>query len=219
MLALQHQAAGYWNFFKNTPFLIIGKDLPPQPFNNMFSHKHHAENHLKLLACYLVHHQKRISRKVNIANVTLFESIRTLRELRDFEMTYKASDDTLMVKAKDWPKIMESIQEYLQSYLGEPKTPLAYFVRKDDAIPTTKRKGGYLTVIEWMICCASKHFTLGSDGMKVLGNLSLEINPAGLTSNQEEGHATAKWPTTEGYTKTSLALIRCTIWPQWQKIS
>ena len=33
-----------------------------------------AENHLKLLAFYLVHHQKRISRAVNVANVTL-ESI------------------------------------------------------------------------------------------------------------------------------------------------
>jgi hypothetical protein len=41
-----------------------------------------AEKLLKLLALYL-HHQKRISKVVNVANITL-DSIRRLRELRDY---------------------------------------------------------------------------------------------------------------------------------------
>ncbi len=41
-----------------------------------------AENHLKLLAFYL-RHQKRISKVVDVANITL-DLIRTLRELRDY---------------------------------------------------------------------------------------------------------------------------------------
>jgi hypothetical protein len=78
-----------------------------------------AENHLKLLAFYL-RHQERISKVVNVANITL-HAIRTLRELRDYKSSYKAPDDPQTINAKDWPKTMESIQEYLQLYLGEHK--------------------------------------------------------------------------------------------------
>jgi hypothetical protein len=59
----------------------------------------HAENHLKLLAFYL-HHQKRISKVVNVANITL-DLIRTLRELRDYESSYKAPDNPPTINAKD----------------------------------------------------------------------------------------------------------------------
>jgi hypothetical protein len=78
-----------------------------------------AENHLKLLAFYL-RHQERISKVVNVANITL-HAIFTLRKLRDYKSSYKAPDDPQTINAKDWPKTMESIQEYLQSYLGEHK--------------------------------------------------------------------------------------------------
>ncbi len=116
-----------------------------------------AENHLKLLAFYL-RHQRRISRAVQVANITL-ETIRTLRELRDFESTYKAPDDPPPINAKDWPKTMENIHEYLRSYLGEQKIPLAYVVRKEEDIPVTEPDGGYATVQDEMIARA-KHVTL-----------------------------------------------------------
>lgn len=122
-----------------------------------------AENHLKLLAFYL-RHQERVSRVVNVANITL-ETIRTLRELRDFESTYKAPDDPPTINAKDWPKTMENIHEYLRSYLGDHKIPLAYVVRKDDAVPPNDPEGGYSTVQDEMIARA-KHYTLGADGTK-----------------------------------------------------
>lgn len=123
-----------------------------------------AENHLKLLAFYL-RHQKRISRVVNVANITL-DSIRTLREQRDYESSYKAPDDPPTINAKDWPKTMESIQEYLRSYLGEQKIPLAYVVRKDEDVPAIDPDGSYATVQDEMIARA-KHFSLGADGIRV----------------------------------------------------
>ncbi|KAI2496192.1 hypothetical protein MHU86_18331 [Fragilaria crotonensis] len=76
-----------------------------------------AEGHLKLLAFYL-RHQARVSREVNAPDITL-ESIRSVRELREFESTYKTPTDNVpAINAKDWPKTMESIEEYLRSYLG-----------------------------------------------------------------------------------------------------
>ena len=67
----------------------------------------HAENHLKLLAP-----SKALSKVVNVANIML-DSMRTLRELRDYESSYKAPDNPPTINAEDWPKTMESIQEYL----------------------------------------------------------------------------------------------------------
>ena len=62
--------------------------------------------------------------------------IRTVRELREFESPYKVPMDNLpTINAKDWPKTMETVDEYLRSYLGERKIPLACVVRKNVAIP------------------------------------------------------------------------------------
>ncbi len=73
-----------------------------------------AEGHLKLLAFYL-RHQARISRTVTVAQVTL-EAIRTVRELREFESTYKNPDDLPTINAKDWPKTMEAIGGGVKSH-------------------------------------------------------------------------------------------------------
>lgn len=124
-----------------------------------------AENHMKLLAFYL-RHQERVSRSVQAPDITL-ESIRTLRELREFESTYKATtDDAPTINTKDWPKTMESIHEFLRSYLGEHKIPLAYVVRKDDGVPDEDPVGGYPTVQDEMIARA-RHYTLDATGVRV----------------------------------------------------
>ena len=120
-----------------------------------------AENHLKLLAFFL-RHQDRVGRTTNVASITL-ETIRALRELRDFELTYKAPDDPPSINAKDWPKTMESIQEYLRSYLGERKISLAYVVRPDENVPADNPVGGYSTVQDAMIARA-RHHTTAADG-------------------------------------------------------
>ena len=122
-----------------------------------------AETNLKLAAFYL-RHQVRIGRTVTPADVTL-ENIRSIRELRDYEDTWKASDDLPVINAKDWPKTMEAIHEYLRSYLGDKMIPLAYVVRKDEAVPTVEPEGGYATVQDEMIARAP-HFRITAAGVR-----------------------------------------------------
>jgi hypothetical protein len=94
-----------------------------------------AQGHLKLLVFYLCH-MERVSRTVTVASITL-DVIRAVRELQEFELSYKVPDlDPPTINAKDWPKTMESIEEYLRSILGVRKIPLAYYVvRKNEDIP------------------------------------------------------------------------------------
>ncbi len=93
-----------------------------------------AEGHLKLLAFNFCH-QARVSREVNVPEITL-ELIQSVRELSEFESTYKApTGNAPIINAKDWPNTIETIEEYLRSYPGERKIPLAYVIRKDVGIP------------------------------------------------------------------------------------
>ena len=121
-----------------------------------------AETHLKLLAFYL-RHQARVSRVVQPADVTL-DAIRTVRELREFESTYKKPEDLPSINAKDWPKTMEAIDEYLRSVLGERKIPLAYVVRKDENIAPV---GEIFPTIQDEMIARAPHFTTNATGERV----------------------------------------------------
>ena len=46
---------------------------------------------------------------------------------------------------------------------GDRKIPLAYVIRKDQAIPTTEPEDGYATVQDEMIARA-RHYTIAADG-------------------------------------------------------
>jgi len=143
---------------------IPGPNVGDAPVNNPGTPINlRAENHLKLLAFFL-RHQERVSLTTQVADITL-DAIRALRELRDFESTYKAPDDPPAINAKDWPKTMESIHEYLRSFLGDHKIPLAYVVRKDENIPVNDQMTEYPTVQDAMIARA-KHFTVAANGTK-----------------------------------------------------
>ena len=123
-----------------------------------------AEGHLKLLSFYL-RHRARVSRMVAPADVTL-EAIRSVRDLREFESTYKAPTEAPTINAKDWPKTMESIEEYLRSYLGERKIPLAYIIRKDEMLPVDDGTVSYPTIQDEMIARAP-HFTLSPTNVRI----------------------------------------------------
>ena len=99
-----------------------------------------AEGHLKLLFFYL-RHQTRISCNANVPDITL-DIIRTVRELREFESTYKKPDTLPTLNAKDSPKTMEAIDEYLRSVLGERKIPLAHVIHKEPAVPADVNVAG-----------------------------------------------------------------------------
>jgi ribosomal protein S13 len=120
-----------------------------------------AEGHLKLLAFYL-RHQARVSRNVTVPDITL-EAIRSVRELREFESTYKKPDDLPTINAKDWPKTMEAIDEHLRSVLGERKIPLAYVVRKDEEVAADGIT--YPTIQDEMIARAP-HYTISEAGVR-----------------------------------------------------
>ena len=123
-----------------------------------------AENHLKLTSFFL-RHKVRVSRNVIPADIT-FVNIRTVRELREFESTYKVPTETPTINAKDWSKTMESIEEYLRSYLGERKIPLAYVIRKNEDVPGAGGDAAYPTVQHEMIARAP-HFSINADGNRV----------------------------------------------------
>ena len=138
----------------------------PQVQNPGVQVNQRAEGHMKLMAFYL-RHQYRVSRSVTPADITL-DSIRTVRELRDFESTYKVPTDNLpTINAKDWPKTMETIDEYLRSYLGERKIPLAYVIRKNTAIPDgADPSTNYPTIQDEMIARAP-HMMTAADGTAI----------------------------------------------------
>lgn len=124
-----------------------------------------AEGHLKLLSFYL-RHQARVSRTVTAVDITL-ETIRSVRDLREFESTYKAPTETPTINAKDWPKTMESIEEYLRSYLGERKIPLAYVIRKTDAVPDDDVGGTIYPTIQDEMIARAPHYTLNAANMRI----------------------------------------------------
>ena len=78
-----------------------------------------AKGHLTLAAFYLVRHQDCVSRVIAAPDITL-DSIKKVRKLRGFESTYMApTGDPPTINAKDWLKTMETIKEYLRSFLGK----------------------------------------------------------------------------------------------------
>jgi hypothetical protein len=62
---------------------------------------------------------------------------------------------------------MESLHKYLRSYLGDRRIPLAYVVRKDEAVPVDDPAGQYTTIQDAMIARA-RHFTIEADGTRMI---------------------------------------------------
>ena len=88
-----------------------------------------AETHLKLCAFFL-RHQVRVSREVTIPAITL-DAIRTVRELREFESSYKKPEGTPTINAKDWPKTMEQLMSTFARFSGNARSHLpTSFARK-----------------------------------------------------------------------------------------
>jgi hypothetical protein len=123
-----------------------------------------AQGHMKLMAFYL-RHQYRVSCTVTPADITFLDFIRTVRELRDFESTYKAPTDNLpTINTKNRSKTMETIDEYLRSYLGERKIPLAYVIRKNVAIPEGADPSTNYPTIQDEIIARAPHTVVAADG-------------------------------------------------------
>ena len=87
-----------------------------------------AENNLKL-ACYFLRFMDRVSRPVHPVAVTM-HNVTTFRDLRKWEDEYEDVDKP-EIDAKDWPKTIEAIENWLAGCLGITKIPLAYVIREE----------------------------------------------------------------------------------------
>jgi hypothetical protein len=98
-----------------------------------------AQNNLKLLTYYL-RFKQRTSMTAVVNQITMV-NIRALRHQRDQEEDH-TDPDAPTIDGEDWPKIIETLQEYLGACLGTTKLPLAYVVRRD-IDPTPAPVGGW----------------------------------------------------------------------------
>jgi hypothetical protein len=113
-----------------------------------------AEDNLKL-AIYYVKHQDRVSRAVNVGEITL-TNVRKLIKQRDTERNHTDPDTPPVIDCKDWPKTMEAVEEYLRQFRGVNDVPLSYVVRIALAPKpaVTDPATNYLTLDEEMIARA-----------------------------------------------------------------
>lgn len=110
-----------------------------------------AENNLKL-ACYFLRYKVRTSRGVVATEITL-ANVRALRNHKEWEAAHE-DVDAPEINAKDWPRTMDAIEEYLRGCLGVTKIPLAYVVREAIAVPGEDPAEGYLSRIDELIARA-----------------------------------------------------------------
>jgi len=94
------------------------------------------QKHLKLAAYWLCQ-QDKVARVVTPAQV-LLDTMRAVRAKRDADAAYKnpVTADYPVINDKDWPKTIESIVEFLGTFLGETnKIPLVYVIRETVGLP------------------------------------------------------------------------------------
>jgi hypothetical protein len=98
-----------------------------------------AQNNLKLLAYYLRFKQR--TSMTPVVNQITLANIRALRHQRDQEEDH-TEPDAPTIDGDDWPKIIETLQEFLGACLGATSLPLAYVVRRN-IDPTPPPAGGW----------------------------------------------------------------------------
>ena len=60
--------------------------------------------------------------------------MRLLRDLKESEKEHKDPLVYLVIDAKNWPKTMESLEEYLRGEIGVKMVPLYYVMRSKEAL-------------------------------------------------------------------------------------
>ena len=105
---------------------------PPTIPNPGIPVSQHAENNLKLM-CFYLRFRDRTSRTLDTALITL-ENVRNIKYLKEWEEEHKDVEKP-EINAKDWPKTIEAIKEWLRGCLGVTKIPLAYVIRDDEEVP------------------------------------------------------------------------------------
>ena len=91
-----------------------------------------AENNLKLDRFFLKH--KIRTGSVAIATDITLDNVRLLRELKKREKEHTDPLVFLEIDVKNWPKNIESLEEYLRGIIGVKGIPLSYVVRSKEAV-------------------------------------------------------------------------------------
>ena len=82
-----------------------------------------TENNLKLDSFFL-NHKIRTGRVAVTTDITL-DNVRLLRELKESEREHTDPLVSLVIDAKNWTKIMESLEEYLMGHIGVRRVPIS----------------------------------------------------------------------------------------------
>ena len=84
-----------------------------------------AKNNLKL-ACYLLRYKVHTSRTPQAAQITL-PNVCAIKYHKEAEDSHDDVDQP-EINMRDWPRMMEAIEEWLRGNLGMTKIPLTYVV-------------------------------------------------------------------------------------------
>ena len=82
-----------------------------------------TENNLKLDSFFLNH--KIRTRRVAVTTDITLDNVRLLRELKESEREHTDPLVSLVIDAKNWTKIMESLEEYLMGHIGVRRVPIS----------------------------------------------------------------------------------------------
>ena len=69
-----------------------------------------------------------------VATDITFDNVRILREQNESEKEQKDPVVSPVIDAKNCPKTMKSLEEYLQGNIGVKGVPLSYVVRYEEAV-------------------------------------------------------------------------------------
>jgi hypothetical protein len=105
---------------------------PPRILNPGTSVSMVAQSNLKL-ATYWLQHRQSISQVTQPGDLLLL-TVRAIKELKQEEEQHQDPDTKPTINAKNWPKTLESINDYIDGYLGVTGAPLSYVIRMEPAI-------------------------------------------------------------------------------------
>ena len=69
-----------------------------------------------------------------VATDITLDNVRLLREIKESEKEHKDPVVSLVIDANNWPKIMESLEEYLKGNIGVRGVPLSYVVIYEEMV-------------------------------------------------------------------------------------
>ena len=164
------------------PVVACAPALPliPNPGIPVFLH---AENNLQLM-CYLLRHMEQTSRTITSQTITVTQ-VHTLCDHQCWEQDHEDLEP-LELNSKDWPRTIESINEWLKGCLGVSKIPLAYMIcEKEVPDQANDLPGNYTMIQEELIMWAPVRTANGAYTPTFLDRATIWEKLSGLTREHD----------------------------------